>query len=471
MVRGTHKNAFREYVTSKAAGLSALLADPLLGEVKAALVDGAPRVGNFQVHGTWPAFLQEALRTCSGNPELHSVVMALLEKEQSSASSATHHEKRRLLRGLGLLGTSGYSVGKILAESPSFDAAAAVLKARGIKLIARSRRTASDLGYKRGYQLVEDPAYMTAKSILCTEDEGFYVIPPGESAVFVSGTGTETDPYVIELAVIRNCLGEEAFAAPLLAWLDAVIHAAVGVRRNQRPNQPGAMVQIGLNMGPRHARVLGWGKSFNKPNLSQEEMTAQDTDFIGAQSLLWLLINSNFPTEVPAAFAAGVADLPYPALGTQNVPSEMGFSFEYDGKDYNFTQAGRAPPEGIALLGFRMGSHTDDSPVPFTVIMTCSREDPKAPALAPGLGANLVDLTLKTVVQAAPATLMAFNSNKLHGTTNHGAGIDPTNSGLGIFLTKRVHDAIRDAVGKSGYDGVVYAGAPITDLSGNGEQP
>ncbi|KAF6764345.1 hypothetical protein DFP72DRAFT_840415 [Ephemerocybe angulata] len=121
------------------------------------------------------------------------------------------------------------------------------------------------------------------------------------------------------------------------------------------------MVQIGLNMGPRHARVLGWGKSFNKPNLSQEEMTAQDTDFIGAQSLLWLLINSNFPTEVPAAFAAGVADLPYPALGTQNVPSEMGFSFEYDGKDYNFTQAGRAPPEGIALLGFRMGSHTDDT--------------------------------------------------------------------------------------------------------------
>ncbi|KAF6764344.1 hypothetical protein DFP72DRAFT_1059331 [Ephemerocybe angulata] len=192
MVRGTHKNAFREYVTSKAAGLSALLADPLLGEVKAALVDGAPLVGNFQVHGTWPAFLQEALRTCSGNPELHSVVMALLEKEQSSASSATHHEKRRLLRGLGLLGTSGYSVGKILAESPSFDAAAAVLKARGIKLIARSRRTASDLGYKRGYQLVEDPAYMTAKSILCTEDGGFYVIPPGESAVFVSGTGTET---------------------------------------------------------------------------------------------------------------------------------------------------------------------------------------------------------------------------------------------------------------------------------------
>ena len=49
------------------------------------------------------------------------------------------------------------------------------------------------------------------------------------------------------------------------------------------------MVQIGLNMGPCHACILGWAKSFTQTLSSDEEMIQQDTDLQGGMSLLWAL--------------------------------------------------------------------------------------------------------------------------------------------------------------------------------------
>ena len=57
------------------------------------------------------------------------------------------------------------------------------------------------------------------------------------------------------------------------------------------------MVQIGLNVGARHAHILGWAKSFTR-NLSDEEMVQQDTDLLGGMSLLWALIKAYLPTDV-----------------------------------------------------------------------------------------------------------------------------------------------------------------------------
>lgn len=49
---------------------------------------------------------------------------------------------------------------------------------------------------------------------------------------------------------------------------------------------PGKIVQLGLNMGPHHARVLGWAKSFTKA-LDQETLTSHNEDAVGEISIVW----------------------------------------------------------------------------------------------------------------------------------------------------------------------------------------
>ena len=78
------------------------------------------------------------------------------------------------------------------------------------------------------------------------------------------------------------------------------------------------MVQIGLNMGARHARILGWAKSFTR-NLSDEEMVQQDTDLLGGMSLLWALIKAYLPTDVTQPVQDKLDDI-YPTMATCNVP-------------------------------------------------------------------------------------------------------------------------------------------------------
>lgn len=130
------------------------------------------------------------------------------------------------------------------------------------------------------------------------------------------------------------------------------------------------MVQIGLNMGPRHARILGWAKSFTR-NLSDKEMIQQDTDLLGGMSLLWALIKAYLPTDVTKPVQHKLDGI-YPTMATRNVPEGMitffslfrlpgtkiwigcGFSISIDGTDYTFTQASRAPPKGVATVSYEV---------------------------------------------------------------------------------------------------------------------
>lgn len=57
------------------------------------------------------------------------------------------------------------------------------------------------------------------------------------------------------------------------------------------------MVQVGLNMGPRHAQVVGWAVSHTK-NLSPYERIVRDGDVIGGGALLWAMQQHELPVEV-----------------------------------------------------------------------------------------------------------------------------------------------------------------------------
>lgn len=77
-------------------------------------------------------------------------------------------------------------------------------------------------------------------------------------------------------------------------------------------------MQIGLNMGPRHARILGWAKSFTR-KLTHGEMVREDTNLIGAMSLLWALVKSFLPVDI-TELVQTLLDKDYPALATHNIP-------------------------------------------------------------------------------------------------------------------------------------------------------
>ena len=78
------------------------------------------------------------------------------------------------------------------------------------------------------------------------------------------------------------------------------------------------MVQVGLNMGPRHARVLGWAKSYTK-NLSASSRVEHDTDVVGAVSMVWALIKSIAPTEVVGIAEREMENAGLPRMATRDV--------------------------------------------------------------------------------------------------------------------------------------------------------
>ena len=89
------------------------------------------------------------------------------------------------------------------------------------------------------------------------------------------------------------------------------------------------MTQIGLNLGPRNARVLGWAKSFVK-NLSTSEMIEKDNDIIGASSFIWSLIKSTVPTDISEHVEDFMEKEGLPRIATRNVSKGLSFySFIY----------------------------------------------------------------------------------------------------------------------------------------------
>ena len=71
-------------------------------------------------------------------------------------------------------------------------------------------------------------------------------------------------------------------------------------------------------MGPRHARVLGWAKSFTK-TLDTETMIEYDQDAVGGLSIMWSLVQSVMPLEVRDHVDSCLTEVGLPRLATRNV--------------------------------------------------------------------------------------------------------------------------------------------------------
>ncbi|KAF6751598.1 hypothetical protein DFP72DRAFT_850713 [Ephemerocybe angulata] len=399
------------------------------------ILASTPINGLLKQEKTRKLFLQQALRNISPDEPFHQALTVLLEHELGDGSpAASHQEKRKLAAKLGVL-CKPFHVSHILNDAASFEKGAAeILEKYGLNVVLRQRLKDSEHDYKQHKQLVEDSRYAKDGAIICSPEAGFYHILPNESVIIVSSNkcgGKVT--YSVELVVIRDALAESEFTGPLLNWLSDVVYAATCNRRD---------VHIGINMGPCHARTLGYAILFTK-KLTLEEKTAQDTDLIGALSLLWNLAKAYMPGDFMDEITRFLEDLNYPELGTRHIPSA----------------AGRAPPEGIATWAFHMLTHKDSSPVKWSLALTTLRMMQKNSPLQAGYGSNLIDVTLCVVVQSRVATLTAFTPNVLHGTTTHGEGIDPINAGVSLTSTERVYKVYAAMAAQPG--GVVFEGEAI----------
>ncbi|KAI0057689.1 hypothetical protein BV25DRAFT_1812114 [Artomyces pyxidatus] len=119
-----------------------------------------------------------------------------------------------------------------------------------------------------------------------------------------------------------------------------------------QPTHTGAMVQLGWNAGPRHARVWGLAKSFTK-NLSANDRYAADQRAVAALSLMWSFVRTCLPLEIVDAVEDVLDEAGMPRLATRNI--EQGKLKEHlllENIIYSFPLAQRAPPEGYLSQGY-----------------------------------------------------------------------------------------------------------------------
>ena len=131
------------------------------------------------------------------------------------------------------------------------------------------------------------------------------------------------------------------------------------------------MTQIGLNQGPRHARISSLAISFTgKHRLDSDDTKAlNDKAVIAAAGMFWLIAKSALPKEIIAATEAALVSNDMPRMATPHVKegklaslslssacsflyTGLGFKFELKGKLYHFAQAERSPPETYMTRGY-----------------------------------------------------------------------------------------------------------------------
>ncbi|ESK86627.1 hypothetical protein Moror_9731 [Moniliophthora roreri MCA 2997] len=413
-------------------------------EKQARIAREAPEFLHRNKTGTWADFVAAGLSTLNAQGGHHLRLFQKLNqnmRNEKAARYATHQEKRDLVRHLEL-GKIAPEIYPLLAKHPygSPLQCEAVKEALGLEVIYRERRYNTHVPMYRRLVELQDHIGDPRHDILVT-GESFLRIPARISAVVISPP-TEGFPYgCVELVVKRDFANDMVYGRKLLKWVQDAILEACDNRRDVRPSHAGKMVQVGLNMGPRHRRILGYAKSFTA-NLDDEERRNQDEKVIGCFGLFWHGVVSFIPGDITAPVRKCLED-EYPQLGTRDIPSGPGFTVVLDGKHYVFSQSQRGPPEGILTAGYAAHTHRDPAYCRWAFGFTAVHDRSEDSELPEGHGSNYVDMTLGIVVESGDGTLTAFQPDYLHGTTYAGKIV---NYGLSATMTRRVRDGFEEFI-------------------------
>ncbi|KAJ7340635.1 hypothetical protein DFH08DRAFT_704325, partial [Mycena albidolilacea] len=109
---------------------------------------------------------------------------------------------------------------------------------------------------------------------------------------------------------------------------------------------PGVMTQAGYSASPRHARIFGLAKSYNKA-LDSAMMVQHDKDVISAMSLTWSVYRSFLPTDLISKINRYLDNARMPTMATQNVEPGLGYRLTFQDKELVFPNFEHGPSEFI----------------------------------------------------------------------------------------------------------------------------
>lgn len=176
------------------------------------------------------------------------------------------------------------------------------------------------------------------------------------------------------------------YTGALYDCVEDTIGTAVEYRRNQRvslifyqcgacidtgsqPNNPGAMVQLGWNAGPRHCRVYGLAISY-KLKLDTSTKRSHDEDCVGVVTINWNLLKALMPAEVMKETEDNFLRTGLPHMCTPFIApgiihfypnndyadntciGDLGFQITLGNNTFTFPKCVRAPPEAYLVKGY-----------------------------------------------------------------------------------------------------------------------
>ncbi|KAL9575996.1 MAG: hypothetical protein Q9212_007484 [Teloschistes hypoglaucus] len=239
-------------------------------------------------------------------------------------------------------------------------------------------------------------------------DEGKFLAAGGtvkedESVVFRDDSTSE-----VVGVVIRKLIDNPG----ILEWLDRRVKIACHERRNTRRDDPGYGVAIGYTSGPRKARTLTWGGKYRK--VTDAGVLQSTSENSSACAHVWNEARRRLPQEVVDDFE----NLRVPCMDfNSDLHEKAGPYTVHDGEKRIQKTGVYGPPQ--ALLGDNYARfvgwfcHKETNAGKYVVSLTTHR----SVAAAKDEGGHFYIAAYGIQIRSSADTLLAFNSQNLHGTT------------------------------------------------------
>ncbi|KAF8322405.1 uncharacterized protein EI90DRAFT_3130983 [Cantharellus anzutake] len=189
-----------------------------------------------------------------------------------------------------------------------------------------------------------DPARFPNVTYIGKKEEGWKILDREHSHLVLNKCTGD-----IELLVLHNATNLSPTGKALLERLQQINNEHALERRNLHPSHHGKIYAFGISAGARHKHSpdtieLGHTKFHNR--YTKSELRKSDGELLGAAAVTWALLAANLPIEITNELACGITSLGIPAFFSPTIDgSDKGYSFEFNGKVYNFPAVERPPPE------------------------------------------------------------------------------------------------------------------------------
>ncbi len=229
-----------------------------------------------------------------------------------------------------------------------------------------------------------------------------YIIKQDESVMF-----RDADTEELVLVILRNALPDDAVRETMID----VGRGLFRYRRDDRREDPGMLVHFGYTCGSRKAPQIQLASPCTRtdtPEKQDRERQLRD-DCQGMAGVLWNMMRSRLPAEVPEAFDDVIEKQDLPRMDMMR--DDENFSFQIDGKRVTFRDLDLPPPSAMSAINYARYTHKESNATNWIVAYTS-----KAPP-DPNRGGNFYLASYGIMLEPNTNTVSAWRPSDYHGTT------------------------------------------------------